>query len=287
MSSRQIATSTSWQLGSQVIMALLSVITMKCVVIGLSMELVGTYNSAYGYLQFFGILADAGLYAVAVKELSRAENKEKVLSALFTLRLFTVTVSVGGALLAAWVIPAWYGTELPLAITIAALVPAFTLFAGVLRTVFQVHYKLGYVFAAEVTQRIITTGIIVGFVFMGLRTTTDAWYLHVFLLTGGVGAAVLFFLSLLWSRRFMRVHLSWDRSLIKNLARHAFPFGLAFLCTALYRQSDITIIALLRDDFTIQNAFYGPVQRIMDMAYLLPTFLLNSTLPLLSERDSK
>jgi O-antigen/teichoic acid export membrane protein len=44
---------------------------------------------------------------------------------------------------------------------------------------------------------------------------------------------------------------------------------------------------LLRPDYQIQNAYYGFVQRIMDMAYLLPTFLLNSTLPLLAERDAR
>jgi len=47
------------------------------------------------------------------------------------------------------------------------------------------------------------------------------------------------------------------------------------------------MIALLRPDFDVQNAYYGSVQRVMDMAYLLPTFLLNSTLPILSERDAK
>jgi O-antigen/teichoic acid export membrane protein len=56
---------------------------------------------------------------------------------------------------------------------------------------------------------------------------------------------------------------------------------------ALYRQFDVALIALLRPDYEIQNAYYGFVQRMMDMAYLLPTFLLNSTLPMLSERDAR
>jgi O-antigen/teichoic acid export membrane protein len=56
---------------------------------------------------------------------------------------------------------------------------------------------------------------------------------------------------------------------------------------ALYREFDITLIALLRDDFELQNAYYGFVTRIMGMGFLIPTFLLNSTLPILSERDLK
>ena len=42
-------------------MASLSILTTKFVAIGLTKELAGNYNSAYGYLQLFGILADFGL----------------------------------------------------------------------------------------------------------------------------------------------------------------------------------------------------------------------------------
>ncbi len=59
-------------MGSQIVMAALSILTTKFVAIGLSQELAGHYNTAYGYLQLFGILADFGLYAVAVREVSQA-----------------------------------------------------------------------------------------------------------------------------------------------------------------------------------------------------------------------
>ncbi|MBT4585812.1 oligosaccharide flippase family protein, partial [Candidatus Peregrinibacteria bacterium] len=82
MSTRQIASSTLWQIGSQITMAALSILTVKFVAIGLSKELAGNYNSAYGFLQLFGILADFGLYAVALREISRSElNREGVLGA--------------------------------------------------------------------------------------------------------------------------------------------------------------------------------------------------------------
>ena len=55
---------------------------------------------------------------------------------------------------------------------------------------------------------------------------------------------------------------------------------------ALYRQFDVTMIALLRPDFELQNAYYGFVVRMTDMGFLIPTFLLNSALPILSERDT-
>ncbi len=72
-----------------------------------------------------------------------------------------------------------------------------------------------------------------------------------------------------------------------RLLKRAAPFGIAYLCLAFYRQFDVTMIALLRDDFELQNAYYGFVVRMADMGFILPTFLLNSTLPVLSERDAK
>ncbi len=289
MSQKQIATSTLWQVGSQVTMAALSIITVKLIAIGLTKELAGAYNTAYGFLQIFGILADFGLYAVAVREVSKAKGKEreKVLGVLITLRLMILCLSLGTALIAAWLIPAWYGTPLPLGITIAAFVPFFTLLAGMVRTVFQVDYKMHYVFIAEVSQRILTVGLTAMIVMMGLRQSTDPFYYYLFLGFGGIGALLLFLFSAIFGSRLMPIRPQWDGELVRTSFTQALPYGLAFLCTALYRQSDVTLIGMLRSDFALQNAYYGFVQRAMDMAYLFPTFLLNSTLPLLSERSAK
>ena len=267
-------------------MAALSILTVKFVAMGLTKELAGNYNSAYGFLQLFGILADFGLYAVAVREVAKAKRKEKVLGALIVLRVAILILSLASALLLVWIIPAWRGTPLPLAVTIASLVPFFTLMAGIVRTVFQVKYKMQYVFAAEVLQRIFTTAMIGAFIFMGVRGSNDLQILHMFLFIGGLGAFILFFMSLIYGNRLMRIRLHFDPELIKRLLKAAMPFGLAFLFMAFYRQLDVTLIALLRDDFELQNAYYGFVLRMVEMGYLIPTFLLNSTLPILSERSS-
>ncbi|NOS67511.1 MAG: oligosaccharide flippase family protein [Candidatus Peribacteraceae bacterium] len=287
MSTRQIASSTLWQLASQIVMAALSIVTVKLVAIGLSIELAGNYNTAYGYLQIFGILADFGLYAVSVREVARAKDKAAMLGNLMTLRAIILALSLGSALIIAFVIPHWRGTPLPLAIAIAAFVPTFTLLAGILRTVFQVEYKLHYVFIAEVTHRIVSVSLTALAVWWSFRNSSDVRALYVLLACGGAGSVTLFFLSAFFSNRLLRVRPRWDPEVMKRLLRLCAPYGIAFLCTSLYRQFDVTLIGLLRpQDYELQNAYYGFVQRMMDMAYLLPTFLLNSTLPVLSERDA-
>lgn len=277
-----------WQFASQLTMAALSIITVKFVAVGLSQELAGNYNSAYSYLQIFGILADFGLYAVAVREVSGAKDKARVLGALFVLRAIILLLSLTAALAVAWLIPAWRSTPLPIGITLASFVPFFTLLAGMLRTTFQVHYQMHRIFIAEVTQRVVTVAIIALLVLgWHMRESESLLAYELLIAAGGLGAAVLFVLSYFPAQRLIRLRLQFDPALIRSFLRLAAPYGIAFLCTALYRQFDVTLIALLRPDFELQNAHYGFVQRIMDMGYLLPTFLLNSTLPLVAERDAE
>ncbi len=291
MSQRQIAKSTLWQLGSQVIMAALAIVTVKIVATGLSKELAGLYNTAYGYLQLFGILADFGLYAVAIREISTAGGKkeqEKVLGNLIVVRCGILLLSIGSALAIAWITPSWQGTPLPIAISIASLVPSFTLLAGILRTVFQVNHKMQFVFVAEVLQRVLTAGAMLVVLLLGVRQSEDPGTLYLFLGLGSLGAALLYVLSLMFGWRLMAIRPRLDADVMKNLLVQAAPYGVAYLFTALYRQFDVTLIAALRpDDFELQNASYGFVQRMMDMAYLLPTILLNSTLPALADRVKK
>jgi O-antigen/teichoic acid export membrane protein len=287
MSTKQIASSTLWQIASQAVMALLSIVTVKFVAIALSKELAGNYNSAYSFLQIFGILADFGLYAVAVREVSRTQEKERVMGTLVILRSIILGLSLGAALLIVWAVPAWRGTPLPLGVTIASLVPFFTLLAGIQRTVFQVTYKMQYVFIAEVLQRVLSVALIVAVVLQGTRDSQSTGVYAYLLFAGSAGALLLFILSTYYAHRLMKIRLEWDGELILSLLKKASPYGLAFLCTALYRQMDVTLIALLRFDYDVQNAHYGFALRATEMAYLIPTFLLNSTLPVLSERDAK
>ncbi len=277
--SREIAVATLWQIASQCVMAVLSILAVKFVAVGLSRELVGAYNSAYGYLQLFGILADFGLYAVAVRDMGRAEMAGRVLGTFLRVRLIAVAVVIGGAVLLAWRVPQWNGTPLPIGVTLAALVPAFTLLAGVFRAAFQVRYRMHLVFIAEVGQRIVTVVLIGALLVLGVRESARLLDYELFLLFGGMGAFFLLLFSLFHARKLFASTQQSPPLPIGHFLRAALPYGIAYFCIALYRQFDVTLIALLRPDFQLQNAHYGFAVRLAEMAYLVPTFLLNAALP--------
>ncbi|MDD5103596.1 MAG: oligosaccharide flippase family protein, partial [Candidatus Peribacteraceae bacterium] len=271
---KKIATSTLWQLASQLTMAALSILSVKFVATALSLELAGYYNSSYGFLQIFGILADFGLYAVSVREMSRTDKKEEILSALIFLRTMILTLSLGSAIIFAWLLPQWRGTPLPLGITIAALTPFFTLLSGTLRSVFQINYRLQYVFVAEVSQRILTTVMLGTIIVLGIRGSTDENVFLFCVLVGGIGALLLLLLSYVFAHRFITFRVRWHGPTMRRLLQSALPFGTAYLLLSFCRQFDMTLIALLRSDFQVQNAYYGFVLRMGEMGFLIPTFLL-------------
>lgn len=286
MHGRRIAASTLWQLASQGTTAVLSILTVKLVAIGLDQTYAGYYQSAYGYLQIFGILADFGLYAVSIREIAKAAERERVLGALLTLRIVILAFAMGSALFLAWIVPQWRGTPLPLGITLAALVPTFTLLSGVLRAIFQVHYRMHWVFCAEVLQRSVTLVLIAALVLgEGVRESADPSVYISILLAGGAGAVILLFVSFLGARRVLRIRPCTDPAILVFVLKRAVPFGVAYLCIALYRQTDMTLIALLRDDFAQENAMYGFALRAAEMGFLIPTFVLNSVLPAWSAAD--
>ena len=283
MSLKKIAGSTMWQLTSQSIAMIVGLLSVKLVTTALNQSLVGNYQTVYAYLQIFGIIADFGLYAIAVREVSRAKNPEVTLGSIFLLRLCITIISLGSAVILAWSYP--LPQPLPLGITIAIFVPFFTLLAGMFRTMFQVHYKMHYVCIAEIIGKTVPMLLIASMVVMGARESDSVSLYYLLLAFGGAGSFLLLILSAFFARSLLEGSLQFSKQEFFRIAKLAAPFGLAFLFTTIYRQFDITLIALLRPhDYDIQNAYYGVVMRLTEMGFLLPTFILNSALPIITQK---
>ncbi len=291
MSIHKIATSTLWQLGSQAVTMVLGILSVKFTVLALSTSLVGNYQTVYAYLQIFGILADFGLYAVSVRELSHAKDRALTFSTLFLLRACITVLSLALALALAFLLPAFRGTPLPLGILIASLVPFFTLLGGMFRSYFQVTYQMRSVFIAEITSKVVPVFLMGTALFLGLRHEESVILYLLFLSFGGIGGILFFGLCIWFTRGLPEVYLGlsdlyhpplWAE--FRRILCLAAPFGFAFLATTIYRQSDVTLIAMFRPDYDIQNAYYGTALRIAEIGFLIPTFLLNSVLPILSEK---
>ncbi|MEA3304188.1 MAG: oligosaccharide flippase family protein [Patescibacteria group bacterium] len=101
---RQVFSNTVVQIAAKVIIALLSVVTIKMITNYLGQTQYGEYTYIYEYLGLFAILADMGLYTIGVKEMSSGKQTlAKVLSNILGMRIFLATGSMLLALLYAYV----------------------------------------------------------------------------------------------------------------------------------------------------------------------------------------
>ena len=68
--SRQIFSNTVIQLVAKLFIAFLSVVTIKMITSHLGTQSYGEYTYIYEYLAMFAILADMGIYTIAVREMT-------------------------------------------------------------------------------------------------------------------------------------------------------------------------------------------------------------------------
>ena len=272
----------------------LGIVSVKFVTTALSRELVGNYHTVYSYLQIFGILADFGLYAVAVRELAHAKNRMLTFQTLFLLRACITVLSLALALALAFLLPAFRGTPLPLGILLGSLVPFFVLLSGVFRTLFQVEYRMHLIFIAEVLSKAVPVILMGLFLLSPIRASSDVSHYFLFLFFGSAGSLLLFLMSLWFARGLLTVYPGLPKvyhpeiwAEFRRILRLAAPYGFVFLATTIYRQADVSLIALLRSDYDLQNASYGIALRIAEVAFLVPTLVMNSALPYLANLDPK
>ncbi|MFT7184318.1 MAG: O-antigen/teichoic acid export membrane protein, partial [Oceanicoccus sp.] len=66
---KKILSNTAIQVAGRAIMAVTSIVILKAISGFLSVEGYGMYKGVYDFLAFFGIIADLGLFTIAVREM--------------------------------------------------------------------------------------------------------------------------------------------------------------------------------------------------------------------------
>lgn len=278
------------QVGGKFLSILASLVVVK-IVTGFGPEFYGDYVTAYEFLAFFGIIADAGLFTIAVREMSqnkdplsassKQENTEFILSNIFSMRLLLI---VGVTILAgvtAQFIP-MYSSFVKVGVWITGLSMALTIVAGTLSSVLQARMKIQYFSLGLALGKILLAGLIF----------LIAQYAHLFdnifytMLGAGVISNTLF-CGLVWYAvsREVRIRLGFDFDWWKKTLRVSLPYGLALILQTLYLRVDIILISLILGSSAV--GIYGASTRILESFLILGVFFGQSILPKLSAEESE
>ncbi len=254
------------------------------IISGFGREFYGEYVTAYEFLAFFGILADMGLFAIAVRDMSK--NKEKssfILGNILSIRLiFIVTATILAGILASFVPN--YSEIVKQGIWITGLSMALTIVAGTLSSVLQAKMKIQYFSGSLVFGKILLALMIFGISKNLEIFGKDPNHLFfLFLWAGVISNFVFCSLTLFFVQKFIKISLRFDFDYWKKTLKISLPYGAALILQTLYLRSDLVLISIILGASAIGT--YGVAARVMESFLVLGVFFGQSMLPKLSSEE--
>jgi O-antigen/teichoic acid export membrane protein len=230
----------------------------------------GHFALALALLQTLGVLADAGLVAVVVREGSRApERLPRLVGNALAMRL-ALGVAVVALAAAASGLPA-YGPDVRTAVLIAAVPFGLGIVSSSLAAIFQVRLQLGRGALADAVGRVAGLAALLAVV------AADLGFAAVVASTA-VGAAAALAVTL----AFARARPAAELAVWRELAVAAIPLGLTLAVAEIYFRADTFILALSRPAADVGH--YSLAYRLYELLALLPAMVMASVYPLLSRQ---
>lgn len=270
--SNKIASNTLVQIAGRIIVLGLSLITLKLITNYLGPQGAGFYNTVITYFSFVLVIAEFGVFSVAVREASKNPDRARRLFAnVFTIRLISALTFTALALITTFLTN--YPREIKLGILIASLFPVFNLLASVYDMLFQYKLEMQKVVGAEVIAKIlaVTAVAVVAKFELG-------YYLIVATVPFAVAAA--FALKALISRKELPFRLAWDKHILMDIVRMALPVGLFYIFNNLYFRINILILFYFKGPVDV--GIYFVANRVLETTLFGGLFLSASLKPLLS-----
>ncbi len=280
---RKILSNTFIQTAGKLATAVLSVIVIKYIT---SLEIApafknvsADYKLIYAYLAFFGIIADFGLFTIAVREFSKDERKPSfVLGNIFGMRMISIALAMVLAVGIVFLIQdSNYSLAVKVGVAIAAVTTAFTMLASTTTSVLQERLKMTFPTIALTLGKIIMTGYII-WVVLNYATLPYAFYQLLF--AGVVGNGFVLIITYLYTYRVVPFRPLFNFSYWKEIFFKALPYGIAIILSTLYLRIDILILSFFRDKSEI--ALYGYPASIIELITIVPIYFMNCVLPVLT-----
>ncbi len=257
------------------------------IVSGFGKEFYGNYVTAYEFLAFFGILADAGLFAIAVRDISKlpkqSKKAEHILGNILSMRLVLILIATLAAGFIAQLIPS-YNEWVKVGIWITGLSMALTIIAGTLSAILQARMKIQYFSGSLVTGKIILAGLItwISFQFGTIKTPETLFF--TFLWAGVISNLVFVSLVYAFARLEVSIRLHFDLEYWKKTLTESLPYGIALILQTLYLRADLVLISVLLGSAAV--GVYGVSARVLESFLVLGVFFGQAILPKITRHEN-
>ena len=232
----------------------------------------GQIALAFSLCGLVGVMADAGLTTIAVRELARTPDRAPaVLGSALLLRAWLTAAAVAVAIALALVLP--YPRDVRLAVVVACVPLALGLAGSAFVAVLQAELQGWRAARADVAGRATAVAAV------ALVAVLDLGFLPV-VGAAGIGAAVSLGVTVRAVRPLLPGRPAPDRALARSLLGAALPLGLVLAVNEAYVRADAVIISLSRPYAELGH--YGLAWRVAELTATAPAALLAALFPVLA-----
>lgn len=279
---RKIFSNTAWQVLGKIITAILGIVSIKYITNYLSREMYGEYTIIYDLTANFAIIADFGLFTIAVREMARDSRKEmvqKIVCNVLSIRALLGLGALGLGAVAMWFIPVYRGSFIPPGVAIVAIATFITLIAGTISSVLQFYLRMQWASLALIVGKIITVAYILVVILYLFPKNPAAGFFHLQFgwIIGGILTLIITFIA---AKKIIAIGFEWDFSFWKTTFVKALPYGVALILGTLYFRMGTIVLSLF--GMKEQAGYYGVPLRFLEILQIIPHYLMNSVLPILT-----
>lgn len=266
---RALAHNTIVQFGGKIISTLLGLAALGLMTRALSLEQVGWYGTATGFLQFVGIVVDFG-FTVTISNLLAEPtfSQRAVLNTMFTWRLITALAIHALTLGAFWFFP------YPAPIKIAASVLTISFLAVALNSIFIGWYRTALKMLAATVSEILGRVALV----IGIALAAVSQFGFIAMMSAVSAASVLSVLYLYL--KIGGIRLALDKKISRVMFNKMWPTAIAVMFNAVYLQGDRVILPLFVPQATV--GLYAVSYRILDVVLQVSAMSMGLVMPMIT-----
>jgi O-antigen/teichoic acid export membrane protein len=268
------------RIGGYVAGVAISVLASALLLRHLGVVAVGNYVTVLSLVTLVALVAEAGLAAIGVRELSTLPPAlaRDFFRSLAGLRLVLIAVAVAVAV--AFSLLSGYSSTLVVGTLIAGSGVVFATTQTTYSLPLMARLQLGWVTVAELLRQVGTTVVIVALVLAG-APLIPFWAATI---PAGIAATAL---SAFLIRHSMPLLPAFDRDAWRSLLRRTLPYSLAAAVGVIYFRLAILIMSHVAS--AEQTGYYAASFRIIEVLFIVPQLIVGSTLPIFARaaRDDR
>lgn len=232
----------------------------------------GQYTTVFAYLGFFSVVADLGLYLVAVRELNQSrEEPGKIIGNILGLRAVSAAFLLGLGVAIAAFFP--YPPAVRQAIALGSLAFFFVAFNQIFVGVFQTHLVMHRLVAGELVGRILLLGgvLVVAHSGAGLLAIVGSVVL---------GSFANLLVTFAFARQLVPIRFRFDFQYWRRILIITLPLAISVILNLIYFRIDTIFLSLFRPAETV--GLYGASYKVLEILVTFPNMFVGLILPALS-----